>query len=140
MKKNILLITPENKEINKFRKKQVNNFIQITMPYLAAFIDESKYNIFLIDEYNEKILFKNTYDVVAITVNTCNANHCYEISSKFRKLGVKIVFGGPHATLLPEEVSKYCDYVIIGEGEITWPQFLDIFITTEQNLYIIVRI
>ncbi len=127
MKKNILLITPENKEINKFRKKQVNNFIQITMPYLAAFIDESKYNIFLIDEYNEKILFKNTYDVVAITVNTCNANHCYEISSKFRKLGVKIVFGGPHATLLPEEVSKYCDYVIIGEGEITWPQFLDDF-------------
>lgn len=28
MKKSILLITPENKEINEFRKKQVNNFIQ----------------------------------------------------------------------------------------------------------------
>lgn len=35
MKKKILLITPENEEINRFRKNQFNNFIQITMPYLA---------------------------------------------------------------------------------------------------------
>lgn len=35
MKKSILMITPENKEIHRFRKRQINNFIQITMPYLA---------------------------------------------------------------------------------------------------------
>ncbi|SHI86814.1 B12-binding domain-containing radical SAM protein [Clostridium intestinale] len=127
MKKKILLITPENKEINKFRRKQFNNFIQITMPYLAAFIDESKYKITLIDEYNQKIPYNESFDLVAITVNTSNASHCYNISKVFREKGSKIVMGGPHSTLLPEEVKKNCDYIMIGEGELIWPEFLEDF-------------
>ncbi|WP_315114272.1 B12-binding domain-containing radical SAM protein [Clostridium intestinale] len=127
MKKKILLITPENEEINKFRRKQFNNFIQITMPYLAAFIDESKYKITLIDEYNQKIPYKESFALVAITVNTSNASHCYNISKVFREKGSKIVMGGPHSTLLPEEVKKNCDYIMIGEGELIWPEFLEDF-------------
>ena len=127
MKKKILLITPENKEINRFRRKQFNNFIQITMPYLAAFIDESKYKITLIDEYNQKIPYKESFDLVAITVNTSNASHCYNISKVFREKGSKIVMGGPHSTLLPEEVKNNCDYIMIGEGELIWPEFLEDF-------------
>lgn len=127
MRKSILMITPENREINRFRKRQANNFIQITMPYLAAFIDESKYNITLIDEYNQKIPFQKFYDVVVITVNTSNAPHCYNISKTFRDKGSKVVFGGPHATLLPEEVKNHCDVVIIGEAEDSWKQFLNDF-------------
>ncbi|WP_406243902.1 B12-binding domain-containing radical SAM protein [Tissierella carlieri] len=127
MKKTILLITPENREINKFRKKQVNNFIQITMPYLAGFIDESKYDIILIDEYNQKIPLEDRFDLIAITVNTSNASHCYEVATKFRNKGCKVVFGGPHSTLMPDEAINYCDYIIIGEAEETWPQFLEDF-------------
>lgn len=136
MKKTILLITPENKEINRFRKKQVNNFIQITMPYLAGFIDETKYSIHLIDEYNQKIPFKNKFNLIAITVNTSNATHCYEIASKFRSIGCKIVFGGPHSTLMPFEAMSYCDYIIIGEAEDTWPQFLkDFYLNKARKMY-----
>ncbi|WP_373600235.1 B12-binding domain-containing radical SAM protein [Paraclostridium bifermentans] len=127
MRKSILMITPENREINRFRKRQANNFIQITMPYLAAFIDESKYNITLVDEYNQKIPFQKFYDVVVITVNTSNAPHCYNISKTFRDKGSQVVFGGPHATLLPEEVKNHCDVVIIGEAEDSWKQFLNDF-------------
>jgi radical SAM superfamily enzyme YgiQ (UPF0313 family) len=127
MKKRILLITPENMEINRFRKKQVNNFIQITMPYLAGFIDRSKYDIVLIDEYNQKIPFEDDFDLIAITVNTANASHCYNIADKFRNKGCKVVFGGPHATLIPEEARDYCDYMIVGEAEDTWPKFLEDF-------------
>lgn len=127
MKKKILLITPENKEINRFRKKQFNNFIQITMPYLAAFIDENKYEIHLVDEYNQRIPYDEKFDLAAITINTSNAKHCYEISKKFRSKNTKVVIGGPHATLLPEEVKNNCDYIIIGEGELIWPKFLDDF-------------
>ncbi|NRY59247.1 hypothetical protein [Clostridium beijerinckii] len=61
MKKKILLITPENEEINRFRKNQFNNFIQITMPYLAAFIDENKYEITLVDEYNQRVPFEEKF-------------------------------------------------------------------------------
>lgn len=133
MEKTILLITPENKEINKFRKKQVNNFIQITMPYLAGFIDESKYNIVLIDEYNQKIPFEDNFDLIAITVNTSNASHCYKIADKFRSKGCKVVFGGPHATLVPEESLVYCDHIILGEAEDTWPKFLEDFYTNKAK-------
>lgn len=136
MKKTILLITPENKEINKFRKKQVNNFIQITMPYLAGFIDESKYNIVLIDEYNQKIPFEDDFDLIAITVNTSNALHCYKIADKFKNKGCKVVFGGPHATLMTEEAMAYCDYIIVGEAEDTWPKFLeDFYINRAKEQY-----
>ena len=127
MIKSILLITPENKEINKFRKRQFNNFIQITMPYLAGYIDESKYTITLIDEYNQKIPYDLDFDLVAVTVNTSNATHCYEIANRFKTKRSKIVFGGPHATLIPNEVVNYCDYLIIGEAEDTWPLFLEDF-------------
>lgn len=127
MKRKILMITPENREINEFRRKQFNNFTQITMPYLAGFIDETKYAIILIDEYNQKIPFDDGLDLVAITVNTPNASHCYNIADRFRHKGSKVVFGGPHSTLLPEESIKFCDYIIIGEAEEIWPQFLDDF-------------
>ncbi|WP_198023077.1 hypothetical protein [Paenibacillus zanthoxyli] len=87
MRKKILLIQPENEKINRFRRKQFNNFVQITMPYLAGFIDESKYQITLIDEYRQKIPFRRMFDLVAITVNTPNAYHCYQIAEKFRAQG-----------------------------------------------------
>ncbi|AKG33623.1 B12-binding domain-containing radical SAM protein [Paenibacillus durus] len=127
MRKKILLIQPENEKINRFRRKQFNNFVQITMPYLAGFIDESKYQITLIDEYRQKIPFRRTFDLVAITVNTPNAYHCYQIAEKFRAQGAKVVMGGPHVTLLPEEASGHCDSILIGEAEETWPEFLDDF-------------
>jgi radical SAM superfamily enzyme YgiQ (UPF0313 family) len=127
MKKSILMITPENKEINSFRRKQLNNFIQITMPYLAAFINESMYTITLIDEYNQEIPFHKNFDLIALTVNTPNASHCYNIANKFRKNGSKVVMGGPHVTLLPEEAIQNCDYIVVGEGELTWPKFLEDF-------------
>jgi hypothetical protein len=37
MKKSLLMITPETEEIRRFRRRQFNNFTQITMPYLAGF-------------------------------------------------------------------------------------------------------
>lgn len=120
----LLMIQPENSEINRFRRLQFNNFSQITIPYLAAFVDERYYDITLVDEYCQQIPYHKQFDLVAITINTPNAPHCYEISKMLRSSGAKVVMGGPHATLLPEEVSKHCDYLLAGEGEITWPEFL----------------
>ncbi|MCQ6282767.1 hypothetical protein [Bacillus sp. EB600] len=68
-------ITPENKGIHRFRKKQFNNFVQIAMPYLASFVDPEQYEMTLVDEYNQKIPFNERFDLVAITVNTSNASH-----------------------------------------------------------------
>lgn len=123
----LLMIQPENREIKNFRRFQFNNFSQITIPYLAAFVDEEYYSIMLVDEYCQRIPYHKTFDLVAITVNTPNAPHCYEISAKFRENGAKVVMGGPHATLMPEEVKEHCDHLILGEGEISWTDFLNDF-------------
>lgn len=132
----LLMIQPENREINRFRRLQFNNFSQVTIPYLAAFADERVYEITLVDEYHGRIAYHKPYDLVAITVNTPNAPHCYEISAKFRRRGAKVVMGGPHATLLPEEVGRHCDYLITGEGETIWPQFLrDFQIGAANSIY-----
>ncbi|HUC86600.1 MAG TPA: radical SAM protein, partial [Candidatus Acidoferrales bacterium] len=126
-RKRILLITPENPEIKRVRWRQFNNFTQLTMPYLAGFIDETRYQIELVDEYNQRIPYAWPADLVAITVNTPNATHCYRLAARFRAGGAKIVMGGPHATLRPDEVAPHCDHLVIGEAEETWPAFLDDF-------------
>ena len=126
-RKSILLITPENPEINRVRRRQLNNFTQITMPYLAGFIDEARYQIELVDEYNQRIPYERPADIVAITVNTPNATHCYRMAARFRAGGARVVMGGPHATLRADEAAQHCDHLVVGEAEETWPQFLDEF-------------
>jgi len=61
------------------------------------------------------------------TVNTPNATHCYEMAARFRARGAKVVFGGPHATLCPDEAARHCDHLVVGEAEETWPRLLDDF-------------
>ncbi|MCL1914623.1 MAG: B12-binding domain-containing radical SAM protein [Eubacteriaceae bacterium] len=123
----LLLIQPENAEIKRWRRRQFNNFSQITMPYLAAFVDSRYFEITIIDEYNQKIPYSNNFDLAAITVNTPNAPHSYQISEKLRKAGVKVVMGGPHVTLMPDEAMQHADFIVAGEGEEVWPVFLEEF-------------
>jgi len=125
----LLMIQPEKRTPNLFRRvfSKFRAQTVLTMIYLAAFVNEDDYNITFVNEYSEKIPYDKKFDLVAITVNTLNALHCYEISAKFRAKGIKVVMGGPHVTLLPDEGQEHCDHLILQEGEITWPQFLEDF-------------
>lgn len=123
------MIQPEKRNVNllrrliaKFRAQTV-----LTMIYLAGFVDTRDYEITFVNEYSKKIPYGKHFDLVAITVNTPNAPHCYEISAHFRKSGAKVVMGGPHVTLLPDEAIEHCDHLILQEADITWPQFLEDF-------------
>jgi len=37
------------------------------------------------------------------------------------------VLGGVHPSLLPEEASNFCDAVVIGEAEESWPKIIEDF-------------
>lgn len=119
----ILLITPENRFIKAFRRGQLNNFAQLTMPYLAAFV-RPPHQVLHVDEYNQTVGLDDRVDVVAITCNTPNARHVYEMADAFRARGRTVILGGPHATLLPEEAALHADAVVVGEAEELWPQLL----------------
>lgn len=119
----VYLITPENRFIKAFRRGQLNNFAQLTMPYLAGFV-RPPHRVSLIDEYNQTVDVDAPVDLVGITCNTPNATHVYALADAFRARGRLVVLGGPHATLLPEEAKQHADAVVVGEAEETWPAVL----------------
>lgn len=103
-------------------------FSRFTYPCLTlqqiAGITPREHFVKIIDERFEKVKFDDHYDLVGISSLTYNSLRGYEIADKFRKQNIKVVFGGYHASLLPEEAIKHADSVVIGEAELTWPQLL----------------
>lgn len=102
---------------------------QLTLPYLAALghhyaVEHGKDHRFeLIDEREEKIVLDG-YDMVWFTSVTPTAPAVYRLSEKARAAGTKTVIGGIHATTCPDEAARFCDAVVIGEGEVAVPQIL----------------
>ncbi len=62
------------------------------------------------------------FDLVALSTYTARAFDAYQVADAYRDLGIPVVFGGLHATVLPEEAARHADAVVVGEGEQTWPE------------------
>lgn len=73
------------------------------------------------------INFNEEVDLVGFSVLTPFAEDTYKAASLFRNNGVRVVMGGVHPTLMPQEAKKYADAVVIGEGENIWPKVIDDF-------------
>lgn len=76
------------------------------------------------DERVEFIDFDEPTDLAAVTVETYNAKRAYEVAAEFRRRGVRVVMGGYHATLVPEEAARHADSVLVGFAEGVWEQLL----------------
>jgi radical SAM superfamily enzyme YgiQ (UPF0313 family) len=63
-------------------------------------------------------------DVAAIASFSAQIKDAYELSDRYRTLGVRTVLGGLHVTARPDEAAQHADAVVIGEGEIGWPMLL----------------
>lgn len=63
-------------------------------------------------------------DIIGFTVLTPQANWVYRVSDRLRERGIKVVLGGMHATVLPEEAKEHADAVVIGEAESVWNELL----------------
>lgn len=81
----------------------------------------------LFDDRIELIDYDTKTDLVCITVETYTARRSYKIAEQFRQRGVKVVMGGYHATLCPEEAAEHCDSVIAGNAETVWKTMLEDF-------------
>src|ERR1700722_10995228 len=73
----------------------------------------------------ERIPFDESADLVAISVETYTAKRAYQIASEYRRRKTPVVMGGFHATLVPDEVGKYAEAVIVGEAENQWQVVID---------------
>ena len=63
-------------------------------------------------------------DLIAISSFSAQVREAYELADRYRALGMRVVIGGPHVSVLPDEASAHVDAVIIGEGEMVWPQVI----------------
>jgi radical SAM superfamily enzyme YgiQ (UPF0313 family) len=68
----------------------------------------------LVDENVTRIDYLKDVDLVGITSLTSTSQRAYEIADTFRAMGKKVVLGGIHASVLPEEAIQHADAVVGG--------------------------
>lgn len=93
-------------------------------------------DVAMYDDRMERIPYDEATDLVAITVESYTARRAYEIAAEYRQRGVRVIMGGMHVALLPEEAMKHADSVFIGDAETLWTQVVtDARNGTLQSIY-----
>ena len=139
----ILLISPPHKniitttipeKINRERGHQP----PLGLLYLASYLKQnSGHKVTIIDSETEELDYPDLKlmlaqlkpDLVGIQVLTFTLLDALRTASivKIYSRDIPVVFGGPHVTIYPREtlMFKDVDYVVRGEGEITFKEMLD---------------
>ncbi len=118
------LIVPATQENIRKRKKTLIPPLGLAM---VAALTPPEVEVSLTDENITAIDFQKEIDLVGITALTTTANRAYEIADSFRARGVKVILGGIHPSILPEEAGQHADAVVIGEAEEIWPNLIEDF-------------
>lgn len=130
----ILLITPPNK--HGFHSSDTN----IGFGYIASVLKKRGYSseIINLESVSKKniinIINKKNPRVIGIRCLTNERSDVYTITEMIKKVNkeIKIVVGGPHATVLYNQMLNHfpIDYIVLGEGEIT---FLELISAIHNN-------
>lgn len=119
----LLLVTPRSSE----KKPPIGLKIPQLALHILAALTPPDIALTVVDEQIKDIDFNKEYDLAGISIMTANAPHGYKIAQRLKEKGTKIVFGGIHASILPDEALKYGDAVVIGEAEGIWKTVLEDF-------------
>ena len=96
---------------------------RVNLPLLAA-LTPPGHTITIVEEAFAPDDINQDVDLVGITVLTELALRAYRIADTYRQKAVKVVRGGIHPTVLPDEALKHADAVVVGEAEGIWPRLL----------------
>jgi len=108
------------------KKTQFFRFSMLSSLYVAAALPRDV-AAQIVDEEVDVLDFDTDADLIGISFMTFNAPRAYEIADRFRAKGKKVIVGGYHPSLLPNEAAQHADSVCIGEAEGTVPQLIDDF-------------
>jgi radical SAM superfamily enzyme YgiQ (UPF0313 family) len=64
------------------------------------------------------------FDAVAISSFSAQMGEAYELADRYRAAGTRVILGGLHVSVLPDEAQAHADAVVIGEGEPVWRALL----------------
>jgi radical SAM superfamily enzyme YgiQ (UPF0313 family) len=121
---NLLLVSPTPHVGRKVPKSF--KIPQLALHILASLTPDD-IDITVVDEESEDIEFSKNFDLVGITCMTATVNRAYQLADIFRKRGSKVVLGGVHPTVMPQEAIQYADAVVIGEAEGCWGSVINDF-------------
>ena len=120
----ITLIVPEW-DVNSFWRIKPFRFPLLSLSTLAG-LTPARHKVEILDENVEKVDYDTMdADFVGITAMTAQAPRAYEISKILRGRKIKVVLGGLHPTMMPEEAIHNANAIVIGEAEGLWTQILE---------------
>ena len=96
---------------------------RVNLPLLAA-LTPPGHTIAIVEEAFAPDDINQDVDLVGITVLTELAPRAYHIGDTYRRKAVKVVMGGIHPTVLPDEALEHADAVVVGEAEDIWPRLV----------------
>jgi radical SAM superfamily enzyme YgiQ (UPF0313 family) len=105
---------------------------QLALHLLKA-LTPDEHEVKLIEEETVDVNYDEDCDLVGLSCMTSNAPRAYEIAKEFKIRGKKVVFGGIHPSIFPEEALLYGDSVVVGEGEEIWATVVDDFKHNRQQ-------
>ena len=67
------------------------------------------------------------FDLVGISSFTARIDAAYSLADRYRAMGVPVVLGGLHVSLMPEEAAKHADSIVVDGAEGAWPELVEDF-------------
>ncbi len=116
-----------------------NSYPPLGLAYIAAVLEKDGHDVKIFDltldhdrslENKMDDIIKFSPDIIGISAMTHSYSNATKIALYLKTMtGASIVFGGPHPTIMPEDVLKneFVDFVIIGEGEETFSKICQNF-------------
>ena len=120
----LLLVNPVGRTSGYLLSK-FSTIPPLSLAYIAA-VTPTEWEVKIIDENFGSQQIEDA-DLVGISAFTSNINRAYEIARVYREKGIKVIIGGIHASMLPDEALQYADAVVVGEAEQIWGKIVEDF-------------
>jgi len=122
----ITFIEPRAPGIHVFTKFKIP---RMGMPTMATRARELGHTVRVYVEDVSKVDFRAACDadLVCVGTITCTAPRAYAFGDKFRQRGLPVLIGGAHPTARPDEALKHADWVLRGEADDSFFEFLERF-------------
>jgi len=143
----ICLINSPYRDVYKLTKSALGKAPPITLAYLAAYLRNSGHKVSILDVHNLEIsleieqIKKNIpedTEVVGVSSMTPSYHNSLRVLEVVKQILPRCitVMGGPHISAIPEQVmseAKNLDFGVIGEGEETFVELLDLLSSKETG-------
>lgn len=108
----------------------LNNLAPIGLGCLAAALKRDLPKVEVIMRENPEDLIREQPDIIGISASTEYYHIAAQWAARFKEtLGIPLIIGGIHISLLPESMTHDFDVAVIGEGDVTIVELLQSIIT-----------